>query len=48
MRASVEPQTEAIELDPFEPNISETMRMVYGKSSRDGIIGSRARSARAP
>ena len=28
MRASVPPQTDAIELDPFDSRISETRRMV--------------------
>src|SRR5207245_68938 len=46
--ASVEPQTEPIDEEPFDSSVSETMRMVYGKSSAGGIIASRARCARAP
>ena len=48
MRARLPPHTEAIELEPFDSMISETMRSVYGKSSSAGMIGSRARSASAP
>ena len=36
---SEEPQTLAIELEPFDSVISETMRIVYGKSS---ILGKQA------
>ena len=46
--ARVEPQTEPIEDDPFDSSVSETIRIVYGKSSSDGIIGSSARCASAP
>ena len=44
--ASVEPQTEPIEDEPFDSSVSETIRIVYGKSSADGMIGS-ATAARA-
>ena len=37
INASVEPQTEPIEDDPFDSSVSETMRTVYGNSSVDGI-----------
>ena len=37
IRAMLEPQTDAIELDPFDSVISETTRITYGKSSRLGI-----------
>ena len=33
MSASVEPQTEPIDEEPFDSSVSETMRIVYGKSS---------------
>ena len=45
---SVEPQTDAIDDEPFDSRMSDTTRIVYGKSSWDGIIGRRARSASAP
>src|SRR6202046_4921734 len=45
---SVEPQTEAIELEPLDSKMSDTTRIVYGKSSWLGIIGTSARSASAP
>ena len=45
---SEEPQTEAIEDDPFDSRMSETTRMVYGNSSTDGTTGTSARSASAP
>ena len=32
IRASVEPQTEPIDDEPFDSSVSETMRIVYGKS----------------
>ena len=48
MSASVEPQTDPIDEEPFDSSVSETMRIVYGKSSSDGIIGSSARWASAP
>ena len=46
--ASVDPQTEPIDDEPFDSSVSETIRIVYGKSSSDGIIGSSARWASAP
>ena len=48
IKASVDPQTEAIDVDPLELRISETRRMVYGKSSTGGTTASSARSASAP
>ena len=45
---SVEPQTEPIDDEPFDSSVSETIRIVYGKSSVDGIIASSARCASAP
>jgi hypothetical protein len=38
----------AIELEPFDSRISETILTVYGKVSSDGIIGFKALSASAP
>ena len=46
--ASVPPQTEAIEDDPFDSRMSETTRIVYGHFSSLGITGRSARSASAP
>ena len=46
--ASAPPQTVAIELEPFDSVISETMRMTYGNDSLSGIIPASARSARLP
>ena len=48
IRARVEPQTEAIEEEPFDESTSDTSLRAYGNSSSDGITGSSARSARAP
>ena len=48
IRASVEPQMEAWEVEPLEETTSETTRMAYGNSSTDGMTGSRAFSASAP
>ena len=45
---SVEPHTEAIELEPLDSRMSDTTRIVYGNSSWLGIIGTSARSASAP
>src|ERR687889_2355588 len=45
---SEEPQTEAIELEPFDSRMSDTTRIVYGNSSTDGTTGTSARSASAP
>src|SRR5678815_198790 len=46
--ASEEPQTDAIEDEPFDSVISDTMRMVYGNSSIDGMTASTPRLARRP
>ena len=46
--ASVEPQTEPIDDDPFDSSVSETTRIVYGKSAGGGITASSARCASAP
>ena len=48
MRASVEPQVDAIDVEPLEVTHSDTSRMTYGKSSFDGSTGRSARSARMP
>src|ERR671915_1017183 len=45
---SEEPHTEAIEDEPFDSRMSDTTRIVYGKSSSDGSTGTSARSASAP
>src|ERR687889_2805663 len=45
---SEEPHTEAIDDDPLDSRMSDTTRIVYGKSSIDGTIGTSARSASAP
>ena len=42
------PQTEAIDEDPFDSRISETMRMTYGNFSMSGIIAAMPRRARLP
>ena len=47
-RASEEPQTEAIDDEPFDSRISETRRIVYGNSSVSGTTARMARSASAP
>ena len=39
MSESEPPQTEAIDDEPFDSRISETMRIVYGKSSSSGSTG---------
>ena len=41
-------QTEPIELEPLDARTSDTRRSVYGKSSKLGMTGIRARSASAP
>ena len=46
--ASVEPQTEPIDDEPFDSSVSETTRIVYGKSATSGITASSARWASAP
>src|SRR5919112_3833981 len=48
IRDSDDPQTDAIDDEPLDSKMSETTRIVYGKSSIDGIIGTSARSASAP
>ncbi len=48
IRASEPPQTEAIDEEPFDSVISETMRIVYGNLSFDGSIGRSARQASLP
>ena len=45
MRARVEPQVEAIEVEPFDDMHSDTSRMTYGNSSWLGRTGMSARSA---
>ena len=45
---SVEPQTLAIDVEPFELRMSLTSRSAYGNSSSLGITGLSARSASAP
>ena len=45
--ASVEPQTEPIDDEPFDSSVSDTMRIVYGKSSTSAGSQPRARAARA-
>ena len=42
------PQTDAIEDEPFDSRMSDTMRIVYANFSSDGITGASARSASAP
>src|SRR3989344_3077728 len=48
MSASVDPQAEAIDVDPALDRTSETTLIVYGNSSPEGIIGLIAFSASAP
>ena len=48
MRLMVEPQIEAIELEPLHVVISDTTRIIYGKSSALGSTGMRAFSASFP
>ena len=48
MSDSDEPQTDAIDDDPLDSKMSDTTRIVYGKSSMDGTTGTSARSASAP
>ena len=48
IRARVEPQVEAIEVEPFDVTHSLTRRMTYGNSSWLGRTGTSARSARWP
>ena len=42
------PQTDAIDDEPFDSRMSETMRIVYGNSSNAGSTPWIARSARLP
>ena len=44
---SVEPHTEAIELEPLQVVISETTLIVYGKSDNSGKTAIKALSANA-
>src|SRR6266853_1533839 len=48
MSASVDPQVEAIDDEPFDSSVSLTTRIVYGNSSFVGSTGRSARSASAP
>src|SRR3989344_8746912 len=48
IRARVPPHTEAIEVEPLDAIDSETILIVYGNCSCDGITGRRAFSASAP
>ena len=48
IRAKVEPQTVAIELEPFDSKMSLITRIVYGKTSGSGKIGFTLRSASMP
>ncbi len=45
---SVPPHTVAMDDDPFDSRMSDTMRIVYGNSSYGGSRACRARSARLP
>src|SRR3954453_5289172 len=45
--ASVDPQTDPIDDDPFDSSVSETIRSVYGNSETGGVIASSARCAGA-
>ena len=44
----VEPQTEPIDDEPFDSSVSETRRIVYGKSSALGMTACSALCASAP
>jgi len=48
MSDSVDPQTDAIDVEPFDDSTSETTRIVYGHCSWLGRTGMSARSASAP
>ena len=39
---------EAIDVDPFDSNVSDTARIAYGNTSSEGITGRSALSASAP
>src|SRR4051794_41689175 len=45
---SDDPQTDAIDDEPLDSRMSDTTRIVYGKSSIDGTTATSARSASAP
>ena len=47
-RASEPPQTLAIDDEPFDSRMSDTMRIVYGNSLKSGRTACNARSARLP
>ena len=47
-RAMIPPQTVAIDEDPLDSRMSETIRIVYGNSSSEGSTGKMARSANTP
>ena len=44
----LEPQTDAIDDEPFDSKMSDTTRIVYGNSSGSGTTATSARSASAP
>ncbi len=46
--ASAPPQTVAMEDEPLDSRTSETIRIVYGKSSAGGTVPASARSASIP
>ena len=46
--ARLVPQTDAIELEPFDSRISETTRMTYGNVVMSGITACTPRRARLP
>ena len=48
INANVLPQILACDVEPFDSNTSDTNLIVYGNSSSDGNIGTRAFSANAP
>ena len=48
MSASDAPHTDAIDDEPFDSRMSDTIRIVYGNSSYAGRSGWIARSARFP
>ena len=48
INASVDPHTEAIDVEPLEDSASDTTRKVYENSSSEGSTGKSARSASAP
>ncbi len=48
INASDPPQTDAIDDEPLDSRMSETIRIVYGNFSSSGMMGRSARSASAP